>query len=75
MNLLIQKSSPVNGSVSGRGFAHRKLSLEQGVRLAADVATGQRRFEPSSLAQLSSLFGDGRAEAALTALTVANRRG
>jgi hypothetical protein len=74
MNLLIQKSSPVNGSVSGRGFAHRKLSLEQSVGLAADVATGQRRFEPS-LAQLSSLFGDGRAEAALIALTVANRRG
>src|SRR5262245_21965837 len=56
MNVLIQKSSSVNGSLSGRGLAHRRLNPEQSVGLAADVATGQRRFEPS-LAQLSSLFG------------------
>ena len=45
-----------NGSISGRGLPHMKLTLEERVNYAADVATGQRRFEPS-LAQISALFG------------------
>jgi len=56
MNVLIQKSSAVNGLVSGRGLAHRKLDPDQNVALAADVATGERPFQPS-LAQISLLFG------------------
>jgi hypothetical protein len=60
MNVLIQKSATVNpesnGSVCGRGLAHRKLDLEERKALAADVVSGERPFQPS-LAQTASLFG------------------
>ncbi len=60
MNVLIPKSSTVNpesnGSICGRGLPHRKLSLDQLKKLAADVVTGERQFEPS-LAQTASIFG------------------
>jgi hypothetical protein len=59
MNGLLKLSSPTvqgaNGSISGRGLPHRKLTLEERVSFAADVVTGQRRFDPS-LQQACGLF-------------------
>src|SRR5262249_19955943 len=57
MNTLIQKSTlAVNGSISGRGLAHRKMTPKQRLGLAADVATGTRPYVPS-LAQTAATFG------------------
>jgi hypothetical protein len=44
-----------SNAVSGRGLLRRKLTPEQKIGLAADLATGQYKFEPSLL-QLSDLF-------------------
>src|SRR5262249_15000438 len=62
MNGLLKLSSPTvqspraNGSISGRGLPHMKLSLQERAALCADVVTQQRRFDPS-LAQACALFG------------------
>jgi len=53
--LLSGISSSVNGSVNGRGVKHLKLSSQERVSLAADVATGVRSYEPS-LIQTCSLL-------------------
>jgi hypothetical protein len=42
--------------VRGRGLAHRKLSRKQRLSLAADLATGQCRLDPS-LGQISIITG------------------
>jgi hypothetical protein len=52
MNALLNVTSPVNGNggppvVNGRGLARRRLSLDEQVKLAADLATGERPFMPS----------------------------
>jgi hypothetical protein len=55
---IVKLSHNGNGSgqtVSGRGLARRKLTAEQWLDLAADVACGQRPFAPS-LAQIAALF-------------------
>jgi hypothetical protein len=44
------------GTVNGRGLARRRLTPEQWIDLAADLACGQYKFEPSLL-QISRLFG------------------
>jgi hypothetical protein len=36
-----------NGSISGLSLAHRKLSTRERVRLAADVASGVYRYDPT----------------------------
>jgi hypothetical protein len=54
----IVKSSPNgNGAINGRGLARnkRRLWIGERIRLAADVASRRRSFDPS-LGQLSSLF-------------------
>jgi hypothetical protein len=60
MQLHIQNSQSVNPdepvAVSGRGLAHRRLTRKQRVQLAADLATGQRRLDPS-MGQISVLLG------------------
>jgi hypothetical protein len=58
MNDLLNAVSHVNGDrpVNGRGLGHLKLTENELVRLAADMATGQRPFQPS-LAQTSTLTG------------------
>ena len=60
MNDLLNAPSHVNGgdqsTINGRGLPHLKLSDDGLVRLAADMATGQRSFQPS-LAQTSTLTG------------------
>jgi hypothetical protein len=47
----IIKSATVNsdapGVVNGRGLAHRKLTRNTRIKLAADIVTGQRRLDPS----------------------------
>ena len=46
----------VNGSViNGRGLRHRRLPREQLIGLAAEVASGEKQFEPS-LGQLCDAF-------------------
>jgi hypothetical protein len=42
--------------VSGRGLAHRKMTHDEQLKLAADLATGERQFEPS-LSQVADLVG------------------
>jgi hypothetical protein len=44
------------GTVNGRGLARRKLTPEQWIDLAADLACGQYKLEPSLL-QISRLCG------------------
>jgi len=57
MNTLLKSSAHGNGvAVNGRGLAHRKMSVEERIRLAADLAVGQVRLEPS-LAQAAELCG------------------
>ena len=58
MNALLNSTCHVNGDrpVNGRGLGHLKLTENELVRLAADMATGQRPFQPS-LAQTSTLTG------------------
>jgi hypothetical protein len=58
MNALLNTTSHVNGDrpVNGRGLGHLKLTENELVGLAADLATGQRPFQPS-LAQTSTLTG------------------
>ena len=58
MNDLLNATSHVNGDrpVNGRGLGHLKLTENELVRLAADIATGQRPFQPS-LTQTSTLTG------------------
>jgi hypothetical protein len=60
MQLHIQNSQSVNPDapevVHGRGLAHRKLSRKQWLSLAADLATGQCRLDPS-LGQISAITG------------------
>jgi hypothetical protein len=56
MSPLLSGISPtVNDSVRGRGLRHRKLTPQERIALAADVAMGKRPFEPS-LAQSCSLL-------------------
>jgi hypothetical protein len=59
MQLHIQNSQSVNPDepkpLRGRGLKHRKLTRQERVRLAADLVTGQRRFEPS-LGQVTSIL-------------------
>src|SRR5262249_37678566 len=45
--LLSGISSSVNSSVNGCGVKHLKLSSQERIALAADIATGVRPFEPS----------------------------
>jgi hypothetical protein len=49
MNALLNTTSHVNGDrpVNGRGLGHLKLTENELVRLAADMATGTRPFQPS----------------------------
>jgi hypothetical protein len=58
MNALLNATSHVNGvrPVNGRGLAHLKLTDDDLVRLAADMATGTRPFQPS-VAQTALLTG------------------
>jgi hypothetical protein len=59
MQIHSENSQSVNGSkppVNGRGLAHRKLSRKQRLSLAADLATGQCRLDPS-LGQISAITG------------------
>jgi hypothetical protein len=59
MNDLLNVPHHVNSdapALNGRGLAHRKLTNGQRVRLAADLATGQRRLDPS-LSQISVMLG------------------
>jgi hypothetical protein len=59
MNALLQNTAIHNGdqpTLNGRGLAHLKLSEDELKHLAADLATGQRPFQPS-LAQTSVLTG------------------
>jgi hypothetical protein len=44
------------GRVSGRGLARRKLSREQRIGLAADLACGRQHLDPS-LTQVAALLG------------------
>jgi len=44
-----------NGSISGRSLAHQKLSFRERLTLAADVATGVYRYDPTK-AQIASSF-------------------
>jgi hypothetical protein len=53
--LLSGISSSVNDSVNGRGVKHLKLTPQERIALAADVATGKRPFDPS-LAQTCLLL-------------------
>jgi hypothetical protein len=59
MNALLNAPNNVNGdqfTINGRGLAHLKLTEDELVRLAADMATGRRPFQPS-LAQTYILTG------------------
>jgi hypothetical protein len=59
MMQVLTKIPDVNGGspvVNGRGLSHLKLSNDELVRLAADLATGQRPFQPS-LKQTNLLTG------------------
>jgi hypothetical protein len=56
MNDLLNTTAHVNGSPPGRGLPHLKLSDGELVRLAADLATGQRQLQPS-LTQVNMLTG------------------
>jgi len=51
---IIKRHHNGNGAINGRGLAHRKWRGQR-LRLAADVATGERQLVPS-FGQLSSLF-------------------
>jgi hypothetical protein len=57
--LHIENSQSVNPDepkpLRGRGLKHRKLTRQERVRLAADMVTGLRRFEPS-LGQAGLIF-------------------
>jgi hypothetical protein len=44
------------GTISGRGLARRKLSREQRISLAADLACGRQHLDPS-LTQVAALLG------------------
>ena len=44
-----------NGSISGLSLAHRKLSTRERVQLAADVATGVYRYDPTK-AEIAASF-------------------
>jgi hypothetical protein len=44
-----------NGSISGLSLAHRKLSVRERVQLAADVATGVYRYDPTK-AEIAATF-------------------
>jgi hypothetical protein len=59
MNALLQNTAIHNGdqpTLNGRGLAHLKLTKDELIGLAADMATGQRPFQPS-LAQTNALTG------------------
>jgi hypothetical protein len=59
MNALLNATPHVNGdqpTINGRGLPHLKLTDDELVRLAADMATGTRPFQPS-LAQTNVLTG------------------
>jgi hypothetical protein len=58
MNALLNAASDVNGNhtINGRGLPHLKLTDDELVGLAADMATGQRPFHPS-VAQTTLLTG------------------
>ncbi len=58
MNALLNATSHVNGDrpVNGRGLGHLKLTENELVRLAADMATGTRPFQPS-MVQVNLLTG------------------
>ena len=59
MNALLNATSPVNGGlpvVNGRGLPHLRLTEDELVRLAADLATGRRPLQPS-VAQTTLLTG------------------
>jgi hypothetical protein len=45
-----------NGAIKGSGLKHRKLPREKAVSLAADVASGEKPFVPST-GQVCSIFG------------------
>jgi hypothetical protein len=47
--LHIQNSQSVNGSkpVNGKGLKRRKLTLDERVKLAVDLVTGEKPFKPS----------------------------
>jgi hypothetical protein len=49
MQIHSENFQSVNGSkpVGGRGIKRRKLSLDEQIKLAADLATGERPFMPS----------------------------
>ena len=56
---IVRKSSSSDGNgtaVSGRGLARRQLTVAERVRMAADLATGQRDFVPS-LTQIAGMTG------------------
>ena len=44
-----------NGSISGLSLAHRKLSTRERVQLAADVAAGVYRYDPTK-AEIAASF-------------------
>jgi hypothetical protein len=44
-----------NGSISGLSLAHRKLSARERVQLAADVASGVYRYDPTN-AEIAASF-------------------
>jgi DNA-directed RNA polymerase subunit RPC12/RpoP len=52
----ISKNGSGDASVSGRGLARRKLTLDEQIKLAADLATGERPFKPS-FGQAADLVG------------------
>jgi hypothetical protein len=56
MNQLVLKASEINGSgtIFGRSLACCKFDYQKRVRLAADIATGVRSFQPT----LSSICRD-----------------
>jgi hypothetical protein len=59
MNALLNATAHVNGdqpTINGRGLPHLKLTDDEMVRLAADMATGTRPFRPS-LVQTNVLTG------------------
>jgi hypothetical protein len=59
MTYIVENSCTVNGNgggiVNGRGLRHRKMTRDQAVQLAADVASG-RPFRPS-VHQSADIFG------------------
>jgi hypothetical protein len=43
----MQLHSENSQKVKGRGLGHRKMTREETIRLAADLVSGQRQFQPS----------------------------